>query len=69
MGFVSPMHKNISDSYSNREGGNPRNSGLFVSTTRTMWKNINAEHEVTNIYWNAILNLGFLAAILEQWLH
>ena len=30
-GFLSPMHKKISDSYSKREGGNPGNSGL-VST-------------------------------------
>ena len=28
IGFLSPMHKNIPDSYSKREGGNPGNSGL-----------------------------------------
>ena len=28
IGFLSPIHKKIPDSYSNREGGNPRNSGL-----------------------------------------
>ena len=28
IGFVSPMHKKIPDSYSKREGGNPGNSGL-----------------------------------------
>ena len=28
IGFLSPMHKKIPDSYSKREGGNPGNSGL-----------------------------------------
>ena len=28
LGFLSPMHKKIPDSYSKREGGNPGNSGL-----------------------------------------
>ena len=28
MGFLSPMHKKIPDSYSKREGGNFGNSGL-----------------------------------------
>ena len=28
IGFLSPMHKKIPDSYLNREGGNPGNSGL-----------------------------------------
>ena len=28
LGFLSPMHKKITDSYSKREGGNPGNSGL-----------------------------------------
>ena len=27
--LLSPMHKNIPDSYSKREGGNPGNSGLL----------------------------------------
>ena len=29
IGFLSPMHKKIPDSYSKREGGNPGNSGLL----------------------------------------
>ena len=29
LGFLSPMHKKIPDSYSKREGGNPGNSGLL----------------------------------------
>ena len=28
IGFLTPMHKKIPDSYSKREGGNPGNSGL-----------------------------------------
>ena len=28
IGFLSPMHKKIPDSYLKREGGNPGNSGL-----------------------------------------
>ena len=28
IGFLSPVHKKIPDSYSKREGGNPANSGL-----------------------------------------
>ena len=28
IGFLSPMHKKIPDFYSEREGGNPGNSGL-----------------------------------------
>ena len=28
IGFLSPINKNIPDSYSKREGGNTRNSGL-----------------------------------------
>ena len=28
IGFLSPMHKQIPDSYLKREGGNPGNSGL-----------------------------------------
>ena len=28
VGSLSPMHKEIPDSYSKREGGNPGNSGL-----------------------------------------
>ena len=32
IGFLFPMHKKTPDSYSQREGGNPGNSGLFVST-------------------------------------
>ena len=28
IGFLSPMHKKIPDSYSKREGGNPGNSVL-----------------------------------------
>ena len=28
LGSLSPMHKKIPDSYSNREGGNPGNYGL-----------------------------------------
>ena len=28
IGFLSPMHKKIPDSYSKREGGHPGNSGL-----------------------------------------
>ena len=28
IGFLSPMHKKITDPYSKREGGNPWNSGL-----------------------------------------
>ena len=43
------MHKKIPDSYSKREGGNPRNSGLFSQHPRAVWKYSYAQHEVTFI--------------------
>ena len=51
--ILSPMHKKIPDSYSKREGGNPRNSGLssqqwmVVHYLRTVWKICYAEHKET----------------------
>ena len=58
MGFLSPMHTKIPDSYLEREGGNPGNSGLssqqkmVVHYPRTVWKNSYAEHEVTGKTYN-----------------
>ena len=58
IGFLSPMHKKIPDSYSKREGGNPGNSGLssqqwmVVHYPRTVWKICYAEHEVTGKTYN-----------------
>ena len=57
------MHKKIPDSYLEREGGNPGNSGLSIVSTidgklvhyhRTVWKNSYAEHEVTGKTYNQI---------------
>ena len=53
IGFLSLMHKKIPDSYSKREGGNPRNSGflfhqyMVLHYPRTVWKNSQTEHKVT----------------------
>ena len=58
LGFLSPMHKKIPESYSKREGGNPGNSGLssqqkmVVHYPKTVWKNSYAEHEVTGKTYN-----------------
>ena len=58
IGCLSPMHKKISDSFSKREGGNPRNSGLssqqfmVVHYPRTVWKNGYAEHKETGKTYN-----------------
>ena len=63
------MHKKIPDSYSQREGGNPGNSGLLsqqkmvVHYPRTVWKNSYAGHKVTGKTYNkkksvAVLLLG-----------
>ena len=44
IGFLSPMHKKIPDSYSKRQGGNP---WKVVSRFNNNNKNSYAEHEVT----------------------
>ena len=57
IGFLSPRHKKIPDSYSKRQGGNLGNSGLssqVVHYPRTVWKNIYAEHEVTGKTYNIL---------------
>ena len=58
VGFLSPMQKNIPDSYSKREGGNPGNSGpssqqkMVVHYPRTVWNNCYVEHNVTGKTYN-----------------
>ena len=58
IGFLSPMHKKVPDSYSNRERGNPGNYGLSsqpsmaVHYPRTVSKNSYVEHEVTGKTYN-----------------
>ena len=58
IGFLSPMHKKIPDSYSKREGGNPGNSDLLsqlkmvVHYPKTVWKNSYDEHKVTGKTYN-----------------
>ena len=53
IGLLSPMHKKIPDSYSKREGGNTRDSGLSsqnidtIDYPRTVWKTSSAEHKAT----------------------
>ena len=58
IGFLSPMHKKIPDSYLKREVGNPGNSGLssqqqmVVHYPWTVWKNSYAEPEITGKTYN-----------------
>ena len=53
IGFLSPMHKKIPDSYSKIERGNPGNTGLssqqkmVVHYPRTVWKICHVEHKET----------------------
>ena len=55
IGFLSPMHKKIPDSYSKREGGNPRNSRLSSQQWMVVHyprMNSYAEHKVSGKTYN-----------------
>ena len=66
------MPKNIPDSYSKREGGNPGNSGLssqqkmVVHYPRTVWKNSYAEHEVTGKTYNLKKEKEYITIVLAR---